>query len=102
MGLNHLKTTPLPPCPWKTLSSAKPVPGANKAGDHCLRNKETLFVAFKNDEKDRELKVFMDTNAFVSCCPQSHQKFFWILSLPPIQLKNNIQLKFKDHIGFTQ
>jgi len=47
----------------------KQFPGANKAGDHCLRNKETLFVAFKNDEKDRELKVFMDTNAFVSCCP---------------------------------
>ena len=34
--------------------------------------------------------------------PRVIKSFFWILSLPPLQLKNNIQLKFKDLIGFTQ
>ena len=62
----------------------KQVPGANKVGDHYLRNKKTLFMAFKNNEKDRELKGFMDTNAFVSCCPQSHQKFL----LDPVTATN--------------
>ena len=65
----------------------KQVPGADKVVDHCLRNRKTLFMAFKNGGKDRELKGLMDTNAFVSCCPQSHQKFL----LDPATATNTVK-----------